>query len=53
MPETQVSLSLENLRRLDFGKVHAAFDKELERVVRDCQDGFPAPSARQGEGGRA
>jgi hypothetical protein len=29
---------LENLRRLDFGKVHAAFDKELERVVRDCQD---------------
>lgn len=30
--------TLENLRLLDFGKIGAAFQVELERVVKDCMD---------------
>lgn len=34
----QEQFTLENLRLLDFGKIGAAFNAELERVVKDCMD---------------
>lgn len=32
------TLTLENLKLLDFGKIGAAFNAELEHVVKDCCD---------------
>jgi hypothetical protein len=34
----QKPLTLDNLRELDFGKIGAAFQAELQHVVKDCQD---------------
>lgn len=34
----QEKFSLENLKMLDFGVIGAAFDAEMQRVVRDCMD---------------
>lgn len=34
----EVPLTLENLQRLDFGKIGAAFNAELQHVVKDCLD---------------
>lgn len=34
----EVALSLSNLKLLDMGKAHSAFDAELAYVVRDCID---------------
>ena len=31
-------LTLDNLKDLDFGKIGEAFNQEIQRVVRDCND---------------
>lgn len=35
---SQTPFTLENLRKLDFGKIGVAFDVEREHVVKDCMD---------------
>jgi len=41
----KVSLSLANLKRLDFGKVDVAFQRHISRAIEDCMDrpGDPHP----------